>query len=115
MANNLVANPMVITGSLATSYKTQLAAASPNAGVQNTSYGTLHTLLVDRIEWLSPATIGDSVTIGDPNSGAVLDKFVCETALQSQVHDFSPYSRLWNDFEINSMPSGTLYIWYHLG
>jgi hypothetical protein len=115
MANNLVANPMVITGSLATSYKAQLAAANPGAGINNTSFGTLHTLLVDRIEWLSPATIGDTVTIGDPVSGAVLDKFVCETALQSQVHDFTPYPRVWQDFELNSMPSGTLYIFYHLG
>src|SRR5277367_498496 len=99
MANVITANPMVITGSMATSYKAQLAAAVPNAGIQNGSYGTLHTLLIDRIEWLSPATIGDTITIGDPVSGATLDKFVCETALQSQVHDFSPYQRIWTDFE----------------
>lgn len=115
MANNLVANPMVINSSLATSYKAQLAAASPNAGINNTSYGTLHSLIILKLLWLSPATIGDSITIGDPVSGETLDKFVCEAALQSQIHDFTADPRLWTDFEINSFPSGTLYVWYRLG
>jgi hypothetical protein len=104
-------NPLIITSSMATSYKTQLAAASPNAGKNNTSYGTLTSLLIEKIEWLSPVTVGDSIVIGDPQSGLNLLTLVCETALQSQIIDWTSNPKLWLDFEINQFSSGTLKIW----
>ena len=65
----------------------------------------------EKIEWLSPVTIGDTIIIGDPISGLELAKFVCEVALQSQILDWTANPRIWQDFEINSVPSGTLKIW----
>jgi hypothetical protein len=101
MANNLLANPMQISGSMASSYKTATASA----------LGTLRTLKVEKLEWLSPGTVGDTIVIGDPISGLELANFVCETALQSQLLDWTANPKLWQDFEINSFPSGTLKIW----
>lgn len=103
MANNLFANPMVITGSMATSYKTQMAVAG--------KIGTLFTLIVEKIYWENPITPGDQVTIGDPNSGLTLLNLRCENANQSQVLDWTANPRLWQDFEIDTFGSGTLYIY----
>jgi hypothetical protein len=103
MANNLFANPMVITGSMATSYKTQMAAAG--------KIGTLFTLIVEKILWLNPQTAGDMVNIGDPNSGLTLLQLRCENANQSQVIDWTANPKLWQDFEIDTFGSGTLFVY----
>ena len=108
---NLQANPIVITGSMATSYKTQLAAAAPNAGKNNTSYGTLTTLIVEKIYWANPASVGQSITIGDPISGLTLAYLQCEVAGSAILLDWQSNPKIWQDFELNSMPSGTLYIY----
>jgi hypothetical protein len=110
VANNLLVNPMVITSSVAPSYKTQLAAASPNAGKNNTSYGTLTTLLIEKAEWNNPANVGDTITIGDPQSGATLLQMRCEVAGSAILVDWQANPRLWLDWELNAMPSGTLYL-----
>jgi hypothetical protein len=103
MANNLFANPMVITGSLATSYKAQMAGAG--------EIGSLFTLRIEKVYWENPGTIGDTITIGDPISGLTLLALRCEVANQSQLIDWTSNPKLWQDFEINSFPSGTLYIY----
>lgn len=109
MANNLVANPIVITGSMATSYKTQLAAASPNAGVNNTSYGTLQTLKVEKIRWVNPGN-SQSLSIGDPISGLVLWAAKSNSSGEDVVEDFTANPQIWQDFEIDAFPGGTLYL-----
>lgn len=101
MSNNLTSNPIVITGSMASSYKASVAA----------SLGTLFTLVVEKIYWENPATPGDQVLIGDPGSGQTLLNLRCETANQSQIVDWTANPRLWRDFEINTFNSGTLYIY----
>ena len=108
---NLQANPIVITGSMATSYKTQLAAAAPNAGKNNTSYGTLTTLIVEKIYWANPSTASQSITIGDPNSGQTLAYLQCEVAGSAILLDWQSNPKLWIDFQVNSFPSGVLYIY----
>lgn len=100
MPNNLAANPMVISGSV-TGYKTLTASA----------LGTLRTLIVEKLYWENPATIGDSFTIGDPISGLVLAAFRCEVANQSQLLDWTSNPKMWQDFAIDAFPSGTLYIY----
>ena len=101
MANTLNANPMVITGSLATSYKTATAS----------SLGTLRTLMIEKVYWENPLNVGDTITIGDPNSGQALLVLRCEVANQSQLIDWTANPKLWIDFEINAFPSGTLYLY----
>ena len=101
MANSLASNPMVISGSMSQGYKAATAAA----------LGTLRTLLVEKIYWENPANVGDTISIGDPVSGLVLLVLRCEVANQSQLIDFTSNVKVWQDFEINSLPSGTLYIY----
>ena len=101
MANNLVANPIVLTGSMSQGYKAATASA----------LGTLQTLKVEKIYWENPGTIGDTITLGDPISGLTLLALRCEVANQSQLIDWTSNPKLWQDFEINSFPSGTLYIY----
>ena len=112
MANLLNQNPMILTGSTATSYKSQtagtLGAAPKNL---NTVQGTLLTLVVEKLYWENPATIGDLILIGDPISGLELARLRCEVAGQSQVLDWSANPKIWQDFEINTFGSGTLYIY----
>ena len=108
---NLQANPIVITGSMATSYKTQLAAAAPNAGKNNASYGTLTSILVEKIYWANPAVASQSITIGDPISGLTLAYLQCEVAGSAILLDWQSNPKIWTDFQVNSFPSGVLYIY----
>jgi len=85
---------------MAQSYKAAVAA----------TLGTLFTLRVEKIYWFNPAAIGDVVNIGDPISGLTLLNLRCEVANQTQVIDWTPNPRLWQDFEIDTFGSGTLYI-----
>jgi hypothetical protein len=98
---NLLANPIVIDGDLATSYKTQVAS----------SLGTLFTLKIEKIIWVA-APAGASLSIGDPNSGLVLWSRKNDSAGAVDIEDdFTADPRLWRDFEINAFPGGTLYIY----
>lgn len=106
MANNFQSNPIVITGSMG-SYKAAIALAKGSGGLAS----TLTTLIIEKIYWENPLTIGDSVSIGDPISGAVLLLLRCEVANQSQLIDWTANPKIWQDFEINSFVSGTLYIY----
>lgn len=100
MANNLLANPMVLTSSMSQGYKAATASA----------LGTLRTLIVEKIYWFNPAVAGDQINIGDPISGLTLLNLRCESANQSQVIDWTANPKLWQDFEIDTFNSGTLYI-----
>jgi hypothetical protein len=101
MANNLLANPMVITSSMSQGYKAATASA----------LGSPTLLKIEKIYWENPANSGDTISIGDPASGLILLVLRCESANQSQIVDFTANPKLWRDFEINSVPSGTLYIY----
>ena len=106
MANNYQSNPIVITGSMG-SYKAAIALAKGSGGLGN----TLTTLLVEKIYWENPITVGDSVSIGDPISGNVLLFLRCEVANQTQLIDCTKQPKIWQDFSIDSFVSGTLYIY----
>lgn len=107
-------NPIVITGEMATSYKTQLAAAAPGAGINNTSYGTLTTLAIKKVYWENPGAIADTVSFGDPLSGKVLLVLRCEVANQSQIIDWSASPVIWSDFEMSQTGTGTGTIYVYI-
>ena len=98
MANSLTANPIIINVTQ-TSYKAAVAA--------NTTQGSPITLRVARVEWFSPATVGDQAVIIDPASGKEWLRFKCETALTSQI---LPVNEMWSDFAVVQLDSGTLKI-----
>ena len=99
--SNLFANPIIITGSLATSYKTQMAVAG--------KIGTLFTLKVEKIRWVNPG-VSQSISIGDPLSGLVLWAAKSNSSGEDVVEDWTANPRLWQDFEIDAFPGGTLYL-----
>lgn len=110
-------NPIIITGEMATSYKTQLAAAVPGAGVNNGSYGTLTTLKITKVYWFNPGAVGDVLTFGDPITGKTLLTLRCEVANQSQIVDWTASPVIWEDFEMTQTGSGTgtIYVYNNNG
>ena len=112
MANNVTRNPITITGSLP-SFKTALAAAVPNAGINSSSYGTLQTLIVERIVWSTPGN-SNSLSIGDPNSGEVLELLRSDSSGDDVIRDLTANPKIWDDFSVNSFPNSpnaTLFIY----
>lgn len=110
MANNVTRNPAIITGSLA-SYKTSLAAAVPGAGINNTSFGTLQTLIVERLKWSNPGN-SQTLSIGDPNSGEVLEFLRSDSSGDDVIVDMTSNPKLWDDFSVNAFAGGgTLYVY----
>jgi tRNA A37 threonylcarbamoyladenosine synthetase subunit TsaC/SUA5/YrdC len=101
MSNSLVQNPIVISSAMTSGYKASVAS----------SLGTLSTLRIDKIYWENPGTIGDTATIIDPQNLATMFALRCEVANQSQVIDWSARPKLWRDFQVSQISSGTLYIY----
>lgn len=73
--------------------------------------GSPSTLLVEKVYWFNPASIGDLVEIGDPISGLTLLNIRCEIADYNQIFDWTSNPRVWQDFEVGRIDSGTLYIY----
>ena len=99
MSNSLLVNPIVIV-SATSSFKASTLSA----------LGAFQTLLIEKIYWENPSNVGDVVSIINPASSAVLLPLRCEVANQSQVIDWTPRPKLWADFEVAQIDSGTLYI-----
>jgi hypothetical protein len=101
MANNLFANPIVITSEMTQGYKASVAS----------QIGTLFTLKIEKVYWFNPQNVGDTVDIGDPVSGETILDLRCEVANQSQIFDWTANPRILADFQVGQISSGTLYIY----
>jgi hypothetical protein len=95
--SNLNSNPILVTGSV-TGYKASTQAAQ----------GTLRTLIVQRLRWVNPG-VSQSLSIGDPVSGGILEMMKSNTAGEDVEIDYIP-ERFWQDFAIDIFPGGTLLI-----
>lgn len=100
MPNSLTENPIVIQA-VQGSYKAAVAA----------SLGTLINLRIEKIYFFNPTAIGDTALIIDPASGATLARLRCEVANQSQIIDWTAKPKMWADFAVSELDSGTLYIY----
>lgn len=100
MSNSTNTNPIVYTAA-AGSYKAAIAA----------TLGSPSTLLISKIYWFDPTTIGDQVLLTNPQSGQNIIRLRCEVAGQSQVVDWSTRPKLLQDFAIPQLDSGVLYIY----
>ena len=100
MSNTLTQNPLLINTPTTQSYKAATLAA----------LGSFQYLLIEKIEWQSPANIGDSLLITDGQNNTLLSA-TCEVALQSQIWDWTPKPKRWSDFNVPTIMSGTLRIW----
>jgi hypothetical protein len=96
-SNSLKTNPVLISSALS-SYK------------QNAGLGSFQTVILKKIEWLSPANPGDTANIVDPTTGNIIQPFTCETAGQSQLIDWSPRPLRVSDFAVPVISSGELVI-----
>lgn len=100
MSNSIYTNPVIITTALG-SYKAAIASA----------LGSFYEIRIQKIEWYMPVTVGDTYSINDPISNAVIAQGSCEVAAQSQVLDWTPQPRLVADFSVPQISSGTLIVY----
>lgn len=101
MANSLNQNPIVIDTVMAQGYKAAVAS----------SLGSLFTLKIDKVYWESPVTVGDKVTIVDPDNGNVILDLTCDVAGKSQWVDWTAHPKLVANFRVAVIGSGTLYVY----
>ena len=98
--NLLARNPIVIVTPMTSSFKSAVA----------TTLGSLFTLQVAKVEWSNAVTAGDFVRVIDPGSGEALLELKNLAANSNYFVDFSPRPRIWRDFRVSQIDSGTLYI-----
>ena len=93
MANDFTVNPMVVD--------TAMGAA---AGLSN-------PIRVKRVYWFRPTDVAHTFNIGDTSTAAnILLEGQCEVVNQSQVFDLS--GQIWKDFRVDTLGSGTMYIFF---
>lgn len=105
MANLLSQNPIIITAAMSSSYKASVAA----------TLGTLFTLRVEKLYWENAVTKGDRVRIIDPQSGNELASFYNVANGSDYVADYTPNPRIWADFMVNQIDSGTIKLYTRAG
>jgi hypothetical protein len=105
MANSYLQNPVIINTNMTQGYKALTATQGP------TGLGAFTYLRIEKVYWENPGTIGDTVNIEDPVTGNVLLVLRCEVANQSQIVDWTAKPKRWSDFEVNTISSGTLYLY----
>ena len=105
MANLLSQNPIIVTSAMLSSYKSSVA----------TTLGTLFTLRVEKIYWEDAVTTGDRARIIDPGSGNELASFYNVANGSDYVADYTANPKLWADFRVSQIDSGTLKIYLRGG
>lgn len=99
MSNSLNTNPATFTSPTG-SFKSLITA------------GVFSTLLIEKVYWFGPANVGDTVSITDPITGAVLLNLKCGVANEGIVIDWTAAPKLWQDFAVSQISSGTLEIYF---
>ena len=100
MANNFISNPMVID----TAFSTK---ASATAGLSVPAGGWC----IDEIYWYQPTTIGHTFIVYQADGTTPVRLGYCEVANQSQL--FKGYGFRLADFQVPTLASGKLYVYYH--
>lgn len=77
--------------------------------------GTLFVLRIEKLYWEDAITTGDRVRIIDPQSGNELASFYNVANGSNYVVDYTPNPRLWADFRVSQIDSGTLKIYTRAG
>lgn len=101
MSNILTVNPIRIDTAQITGYKV----------LTLTSLGAFQTLRIEKIYWEDPSSIGDNVTIINPNSGANIVNLRCEVAGQAILVDWTPKPKMVADFQVSEIDSGVLWLY----
>lgn len=106
MANALTQNPIVVTTAMTQGWK---------ASVASTLGSSLGGLRIRTVYWDNPAAVGDTVSIIDPSSSITILAMRCNSTGAPQIIDWEASPERWRDFEVNTISSGTLYIYFMLG
>lgn len=101
MANSLDQNPIIVTTPMPQPYKAAVAS----------SQGSPLTLRVEKIRWVDAVNANDELKIVDPVSGAVLLDLINPVANSSVEIDWVAHPKLWQDFQVSVIGSGTLYLY----
>ena len=105
MSNQLFQNPVKIDTAFSTPTFKGTLQTSADAG-KNSQF----TIQVVKSFWYNPVNIGDTFVIEDPVSSLILWQGKCEVADQAQLFDWSPRPRIFRDFIVPTLASGTLII-----
>jgi hypothetical protein len=90
-------NPVIVTSTMATSYKAQLLAAG---------YGAFNTCQIKKIHWVGQSS-GSFVIENDDGSVIAAGAYVSP----DQTIDFTSSPKRVADFQVTTLSSGTLYIY----
>jgi hypothetical protein len=99
VSNNLLVNPVRLDSIMSQGYKASTSAA----------LGSFQYLLVEKILWETPVTVGDQIIFED-NLANVLATLTCDTANVSQCLDWTPKPRRWSDFTLTKISSGVVWL-----
>jgi hypothetical protein len=101
MANNFIQNPIVVDTVIASKVSAQAGVSTsiPNGG-----------WTIDHIRWVNPSAPADTflITLGDGTTKVLQD--YCVAANQSV--EYPMYGLKLNDFQVPTLASGTLYIYF---
>lgn len=73
--------------------------------------GSPLTLRVEKIRWVDAVTATDELKIADPTSGITLLELINPAANSTLEVDWTAHPKLWQDFIVSVMGSGTLFIY----
>lgn len=99
MANALTQNPVLVTAVMAASFKASLPA------VNQYPY-----LKIEKIYWEQPSHVGDTFQI-EGLDGSIIASGQCGVAGVDQSLDWTANPKVWSDFRVSQLSSGTLLIY----
>jgi hypothetical protein len=98
MALDLTANPIYVDATFSGKFSAQTGVTIPPGG-----------LVVDHIRWFAPTTGGHTFILADGNAKTILTD-ICKVAHQSV--DYPMYGLKLDDFQVGTLASGALYIYF---
>lgn len=108
MANDYNSKPIVIDAVMASGWKAlqTLVAAANAVGFH-----------VTKVLWVGPTTVGHAFEIKSVTSGTPITLLKGTCAVASEDVDYSHFDDVsggapWRDFQVTTLDSGVLYIWY---
>lgn len=99
MANALTQNPVIVVAIMAASFKASIPA------VNQYPY-----LLIEKLYWEQPSHVGDTFQI-EANDGTIIAAGQCGVAGVDVTIDWSAHPKIWSDFRVTQLSSGTLFIY----
>jgi hypothetical protein len=117
MANSYNQNPIIINTVMGAGWRSLQTLNTGNlpSNAQQVSGAVTRQwgINVTKVSWTGMTAQGHTFSIVDPNNTAViLLQGTAGAELVDQEYDFTGRMGQWRDFEVSTLTSGTLLIWY---